>query len=167
MADIRLYREIYRINQASSGQSYTLINPYVITASVLDITTSLIIESPTVVNESTGVYYVDLTPNLYTQGDTYELLWSLTYLVNTSIKVVKTRFQYSPNTVQSIIVTNVRADVDIEVEDSERFEIIVNESEEVQLDVLNTTEYEFDVHQDIDCELNNNNELIIEINNSN
>ena len=164
MADIRLYREIYRINQVSSGQSYTLINPYVITASVLDITTSITIESPTVVNESTGVYYVDLTPNLYTQGDTYELLWSLTYLVNTSIKVVKTRFQYSPNTVQSIIVTNVRADVDIEVEDSERFEIIVNESEEVQLDVLNTAEYEFDVHQDIDCELVNNNELIIEIN---
>ena len=103
MADIRLYRKFICINATTSGNTTTdLITPFGLTASTVTAASSggTIIESGLVpVQESLGLYYVDLNPNLYAGDVTYDLLWNVIYLPGAPIKTLPTRFRIIPNIV--------------------------------------------------------------------
>ena len=72
MSSFRLYRKIYLIN---TSEVYSLLNPFSISANTYNLSSSQSIEIPTVQQESTGVYYVDLDVNLYNPTDIYQLNW--------------------------------------------------------------------------------------------
>lgn len=103
MGQIRLYRKIYCVEliATSSGttQTYTLINPYQISASSYVAGTgatesNTLIESNTPISqESTGIYYTDLNPNMYATDMTYDLVWYVQYLADSPLKKLTTRFR--------------------------------------------------------------------------
>ena len=96
MGEIRLYRQIYCFQYVSTGvTSNTLINPIGISASTttVDSSGSTIIETVIPVNESTGIFYADLDPTLYTGDVTYELNWLVEYTPGSPIRRLPTRFR--------------------------------------------------------------------------
>jgi hypothetical protein len=101
MGEIRLYRQIYCFTSNGSGSTtQTLINANTISASTSTVSSSgnTIIEnifSP--INESTGIYYVDLNPNKYSSDITYELNWFVSYVPGAPEKRLPTRFRVNPN----------------------------------------------------------------------
>ena len=108
MGQIRLYRKIYCVNVTApaSGltQTYTLINPYSLSANTfvagpLDIesNTSIEVGAP-VSQESTGIYYTDLNPLLYATDVTYDLVWYIQYTSVAPIKKLTTRFRLNNQT---------------------------------------------------------------------
>ena len=108
MGQIRLYRKIYRISVVVAPEgntsNYTLIDPYALTtnsfvAGTGDTESNTLIESNTpVFQNSTGIYYTDLNPNLYATDVTYDLVWYITYLKDTPQKKLTTRFRLNNQT---------------------------------------------------------------------
>jgi len=97
MGVLRVYRDIYRIDFSSvTGQTYTLINASSIVASSFVRNSLTAIETMVPVLESTGIYYVDLNPILYTVSDIYEIRWSVNYVLNSPTKILTTRFKMKP-----------------------------------------------------------------------
>lgn len=119
MSKSRLYRDVYLVNFSSStGETYTLINPNLISADVFKINDLNIIESPIVVNESVGKFYVDLNSSLYTFDDIFEIKWNVKYVSNSPNKTLITRFRFKP--------VNIGSNIDLDVENND-FDIeIVN-----------------------------------------
>jgi len=130
MGHIRLYRRFYRMVPAVSGdtvnQVYTLINPYQLTARVYIYNTSQLVEtisSNNIVQESTGIYYVNLNHRLYSFDNTYDLVWNVNYTEVAPLKRLKTTFKIQPVVIGSDIEVEHKQNIfDVEIEQQE-FEI--------------------------------------------
>ena len=98
MGQIRLYRQIYCFSAIGSGSTtQTLINANTISASTTTVAGTIVVENylkP--ISESTGIYYVDLNPNLYAADITYELNWFVSYVPGAPEKRLPTRFRITP-----------------------------------------------------------------------
>ena len=101
MAEIRLYRKFVCINTSSiSTTSYDFITPFGLTASTMTVANvgGTIIESELgLVQESLGIYYVDLEADLYSGDVTYEVMWNVVYVPGAPVKQLTTRFRIIPN----------------------------------------------------------------------
>lgn len=109
MANLTLYRDFYCINHTAfnSADTYTLITPIELSANTYILNSTAITETLLVYNESTGKYYVNLNPNLYSFDNVYELVWSVVYNSFSPIKKLITRFRLNPN--------NINAPIDVEI----------------------------------------------------
>ncbi len=133
MANFRLYRKIYRVNYSAGTNTYTLFNPVSITAVVY--LSNTVVEVVSVINESTGVYYAELTPTLYTNPNMYELRWTVQYTSDSSsIKNLRTFF-----TNESFVINqlNVFGEIDYEVDDN-FISYEIQEQSEIILEILNS-----------------------------
>lgn len=101
MAEIRLYKKFVCISAASSAiTSYEFITPVGLSASTTTAAsngTTIIETGLSPVQESLGIYYVDLNPNLYSGDVTYELIWDVIYVPSAPVKNLPTRFRINPN----------------------------------------------------------------------
>lgn len=113
MAGLRLYRKIFMINHTPGNDLYTMIDPVFLTASTYNMTTTNLVEDLTVIQAATGLYYVDMTPDLYNIGDLFELRWTIQYINNSPIKILQTLFKYESN----IIRIYRFGEIDFELED--------------------------------------------------
>ena len=134
MGAIKLYREFYVINIVNSANTsteiYNLINPFALTASTFSATTnSPFIENGIIINqESTGIYSVDLNPNLYSSGNIYDLVWSVNYTFNAPTKNLITRFKVNTTNIgKNIDIEIISQNLNIEVI-SKKLEIIINKN---------------------------------------
>ncbi len=108
MSSFRLYRKIYLIN---TSEVYSLLNPFSISANTYNLSSSQSIEIPTVQQESTGVYYVDLDVNLYNPTDIYQLNWQVQYTSNPiSNKRLETIFKIA-EFVFNTYISDVKSDI--------------------------------------------------------
>jgi hypothetical protein len=105
MATLRVYRDFYVINNniLDSSETYNLINPISLTVDVKKEGDINIIESPKVIKESLGKYYVDLNPILYSIDNNYEINWNVIYVNNSPLKKLITRFKMHPIVIGSNI----------------------------------------------------------------
>lgn len=131
MGNLRLYRDIYRIEFSSvTGETYTLVDVFSISASSFKSGSTSVIETPTVFRESTGKYYVELNPILYTFDDIYELKWTVGYTSSASPRILITRFRLKPFNIAGVMSVEV-VDDDIMLELA-RNEIIIEIGNEAQ-----------------------------------
>jgi len=131
MSGLRLYRKIYIINHNSSGENYTLIDPVGISASTYNFLTTLLTEVTTVVQESTGIYYVELNPDLYTYSDIFELRWSIQYVNNSPIKILQTLFKYDSGALR--VYTFGEIDYKLENED---IQLEIQQQQEIIIEIV-------------------------------
>lgn len=126
MAVIRLYRRFYKISSDGTIESYNLINPTSISAVVfLKDTTTLVESISVIVNESNGIYYVDLNPILYSYDQTYDLKWTVQYLNGKPTKILTTTFKLNPINISAEITTEFEnQEVEVEFENQE-IEVII------------------------------------------
>jgi hypothetical protein len=117
MSYLRLYRDFYCIEIENLNETYIPINVFDVSANVIIRNTNQTIESPNVIFETLGKYYVDLTAGLYSIDETYEINWLVKYTAESPLKKLITRFKLVP-----IVVGQ---NVDIRLETNEiRLEII-------------------------------------------
>ena len=150
MGHIKLYRRFYCMVPTVSGdtvnQVYTLINPNELSAKVYIYNTSNLVETiGKVVRESTGIYYVNLNPKLYSFDNTYDLVWSVNYTEIAPLKNLKTTFRIQP-----IIIGS-----DIEVEHTQNVYDFEIEQQEIEIEIENNISTELD--SEISSEIDNNN----------
>ena len=68
--------------------------------------TSTLVESPsTIIKESVGIYYVDLTPILYSYDNVYDLKWTIQYITGAPLKTLITTFKLNPVNISGEIYT--------------------------------------------------------------
>lgn len=118
---------MYCVNASASTtgmtQSYTLINPYSLSANTFvagsaDTESNTFIESNTPISqESTGIYYTDLNPILYATDVTYDLVWYVQYTSSAPVKKLSTRFRLNNQTGPSgeISIEIVNNTIEIEI----------------------------------------------------
>ena len=97
---LRVYRRFYHIGIAiDHSASYTLIDPTSLSATVRNVTLgNLIVEADaTIVQDSTGLYYADLTSSLYNSSYEYEVQWTVKYIPVAPTTAVYTRFRFPLN----------------------------------------------------------------------
>lgn len=109
MGQIKLYKKFYVVGIIRTGstidQNYVLLNPYSLSANTYTAGTgatessTLIESSLPIFQESTGVYFAELNPTLYSSDVTYDLVWFVTYISGASIKKISTRFRINVNTI--------------------------------------------------------------------
>lgn len=110
MPKLRIYKEFYRINVFDGvNDNYTLIDPHSISAETVDFNTNAFVESLNVVQESTGNYYIEITPSLYIYPNIYQFRWYVQYLNNGITKLLRTKFIFDP------INQNIITELDIEL----------------------------------------------------
>jgi hypothetical protein len=126
MAFLRLYKEFYSISHSNvSGETYTLLDPFSLTATTNIYGSTSITETPDIIHESTGKYYVTLNANYYSFDHIYEMRWHVYYLSYAPYRVLKTRFQVKPN--------NISGNIEIEVL-SPKFDIVIgNKNIDIQI----------------------------------
>jgi hypothetical protein len=108
MGNLRLYRDIYRLEFSSvTGETYTLIDVTSISASSFLRNSTAITETLSVFNESTGIYYVELNPVLYTFDNIYEVRWVVGYTSVAPLKTLTTRFKMKPFNIAGIAYVDV------------------------------------------------------------
>ena len=119
MAVIRLYKRFYKISSDGTIESYSLINPTLLSASVyLKDSITLIETISIVIKESDGVYFVDLNPILYSYDQTYNLKWTVQYLSGKPTKILTTSFRLNPINIASEITTEFEnQEINCEIED--------------------------------------------------
>lgn len=117
MSNIRLYRQIYKFSSIGSGSTtQTLIDPYYISASTITTGDISIIEDIIPIQESLGVYYCDLDPNLYSFNYTYDLNWYINYVNGAPTKKLTTRFKINPiNITSGIDIELINNTIEIEI----------------------------------------------------
>jgi len=109
MGEIKLYKKFYMVGIIRTGatidHNYVLLNPYNLSANTYVASTGAI-ESTTLIEsslpisqESTGVYYADLNPNLYASDITYDLVWFVNYINASPTKKISTRFRINVNNI--------------------------------------------------------------------
>ncbi len=97
MAEIRLYKEFFLFSYVGSGTtSQNLIDPYYISATTKIVSGSTIMEEIIPIQESTGIFYAELNPILYSFSNVYELDWYVNYINGSPQKVLPTRFKLNP-----------------------------------------------------------------------
>ena len=75
-----------------------------------------VIETLSPVLESTGIYYVELNPILYTFSDIYEIKWNVQYISIAPNRILTTRFRMEPiNYVGGVIAEVVDNQIIIEI----------------------------------------------------
>lgn len=136
MGEIRLYRKIYcisnRLTSVGNVQSYNLIDPNSLTSNCYiagsgSTESNILIESDLkITKESTGIYYVDLNPLLYSTDNTYDLVWYIEYVNNAPIKKLTTRFRLNNQSRVSNEITFEIFPQNIEIE-------ILNDNLEIQI----------------------------------
>lgn len=128
MANLRLYRDFYCINHTSfNNDVYNLLIPAGISAYTYILSSTTIIETLTVNNESTGKYYVDLNPLSYSFDNTYELKWNVLYNNTSSVKILITRFRLNPY--------NITAPFDVEINSSNKIDIELINNNEINIEL--------------------------------
>ncbi len=162
MADLRLYKDFYRINHTPSSDVYTLVNPNTLSATVVNLTDDSLVEIATVVQESTGVYYAILTPVYYDYANIYEVRWSVVYVSGGPLQILNTRFRFSPSS--TFVLGNIISNIEIGVNDTRIIEYNLG-AEDLLVDVSDNMEYEINIAQDIDYEIQNSSDITIEISN--
>jgi len=117
MANIRLYRQIYKFSSIGSGTTTSnLIDPYYLSATTNVTGYANIIEEIMPSHESLGIYYVDLNPNLYSHNNTYDVVWYINYINGTPTKRLISRFKVNPINVSSgIDIELFNNDIEIEI----------------------------------------------------
>lgn len=125
MGLLRLYRKFYCFSQEASGDTYNLITPTSLSASVYvagsgHTPSTILIESNVpIIPESIGVYYADLNPRLYSADITYDLVFYVQYTLEAPLdKRLTTRFRIMP--------FNIANQLDYEISDTTQigYEII-------------------------------------------
>lgn len=108
MSEIRLYREFFLFSYVGSEEtSHSLIDPYYLSATTKVVSGLTTIETLTPLQESSGIYYVNLNPSLYSFSNVYELDWHVNYINGSPQKILPTRFKVNP--------INIGSQVDIEL----------------------------------------------------
>lgn len=162
MAVFRLYRKFYTINYNSGNETYTLLNPLSLSASTY-VSNTLVEYNLTVVQESTGIYYVDLTPSNYNNQNAYELRWTVKYTSSSPYKILQTLFRYEPTTNQ----INVFGAVDYEIQEYGEFIIDTVNDNNVDYEIAEQNEIVSEIPNNentfIDYEITDQNEIIIEV----
>ncbi len=149
MSKIRLYRKFYHVSpvliDGAYSHAYNLIDPVSISTKVKNAYNSSLIETPsTIVKESTGIYYVDLTPKLYSFNSVFELEWSVYYIDNAPLRKLPTRFRLDPINIGSNIEVDyktLKIDADIEFKVIE-IEVIPGKEVELAGDITLDANYE-------------------------
>ena len=110
MGQIKLYKKFYCVNIIRTGatveQNYVLLDPYSLSANTYVAgsgateSSSQVESSISTLQESPGVYFVNLNPSLYASDVTYDLVWFVGY-TNLVTKKISTRFRINVN-----IITN-------------------------------------------------------------
>lgn len=121
MANLRVYRDFYCIeyNSVSNTENYTLINVVDLTVEIKTTDGNTILETPTIYNESTGRYYVNIDQYLYDINKIYEINWIVKYTANSPYKTLLTRFKLYPTIVGNNIELKLASqDIDIRLDDN-------------------------------------------------
>ncbi len=129
MSLLRLYKDFYRINFSTTGETYTLINPLSISATIVNRADDSLIESPIVLQESNGIYYVEITPSLYSYLITYEVRWNIVYVTGSPAKMLKTRFRIE--FINTYVLGNIISNIEIDVDNSKIIEYFIEDSERI------------------------------------
>jgi uncharacterized membrane protein len=112
---LHVYRRFYRVSTSDgAAPTYTLIDPTTLTASVRNISQgNVVVESTaSTVNTSVGVYYADLSVDLYNSDDEYEIDWQVEYTSSAPVRHLYTRFRFPYRTIS---VGRVVRELDVEV----------------------------------------------------
>jgi len=98
MAEIKIYRRFYCIISNDSGESYTLINPFSISANSYNVTQGnvLVENNLTVTKSSLGIYYALLNGALYNSNDEYQVTFTVAYIDGTESKELYSQFKLNP-----------------------------------------------------------------------
>lgn len=126
MGQLKLYKKFYCVGVVTTGatveQSYTLLNPYALSANTYTAgsgateSTTVVESSLTITQESTGVYFADLNPYLYASDVTYDLVWFVNYTTTAPVKKISTRFRINVNSVTNQIeIEYINYPLEIEV----------------------------------------------------
>lgn len=108
MANIRIYKQFYKFSNIGSGTTIqNLIDPYYLSASTIITSGTSVIEEIIPTQESLGIYYADLDPNLYSFSNTYDINWYVNYVNGAPIKKLITRFKVNP--------INIGSDIEIQI----------------------------------------------------
>ncbi len=130
MSNLRVYKKFYQIK----NNNYTLINPYLLTVEIYNTTTSLLVESPTGIQESTGFYYFNINPSLYNSIDIYEAKWLVDYTNSSGLKTLSLFFMYD----DIIINNNVYKFGEISYEISKnKFDVEITNNQPLILEIKN------------------------------
>lgn len=140
MAEIKVYRRFYSIISTVSGdttvESYTLIDPFAISANTYNVTQgqTLVEDDVSVVQVSTGVYYALLDGTLYNSNDEYDVIFSVNYTATADLRTLETTFKLNP-------MLTPKGTLSYDIEQPMVFEVN-NNSVVTQVQVNNTT-FEF------------------------
>lgn len=129
MGQIKLYKKFYSVVIIRTGttidQTYILLDPFALSTNTYVATTgatestTLIESTLPITQESTGVYFAELSPNLYASDVTYDLIWFVNYTNNTLIKKLSTRFRINANTItNSLEIEFLNSPLEIELNES-------------------------------------------------
>jgi hypothetical protein len=127
MATIRLYRRFYKVSSATEPNTYELMDPYELNANTYIKDTNTLIETvSTIQKESTGIYFVDLTPSLYSCDNTYDLKWSVKYFDHNAVKTLTTSFRLNPLNIANEVEIDINQNsLTYEIENAKEFEITI------------------------------------------
>jgi len=126
MSLLRLYKDFYYITQSNTtGETYTLLDPYALTATTNQYGSTNINEIPTIIHESTGKYYVNLNANYYSFDNIYEIRWHVFYINGAPYRILKTRFQVRAN--------NITGNLEIEVLSPQIDIVVGNKNIDIQI----------------------------------
>ena len=126
MGQIRLYKKFYQISIIRTGatidQNYVLLDPYYLSANTYVAGTGAT-ESATLIEsylpisqESTGIYFADLNPILYSSDNTYDLVWFVNYINGSVTKKISTRFRLNVSQITNQIeIEYLNAPLEIEI----------------------------------------------------
>ena len=126
MGQIRLYKKFYCVGIVKTGatidQNYVLLDPYMLSANTYVASTGAT-ESPSLIEsalpisqESTGVYFSDLVPTLYSSDVTYDLVWFVNYTDVSPTKKISTRFRLNVNNITNQIeIEYLNGPIEIEI----------------------------------------------------
>ena len=125
MANLRLYKDFYQVDYNSSGDTYILIDVFSVSATTNIYGDINVAETPEIIHESTGRYYVTLNANYYSFDYIYAINWDVKYVSYAPSKRLTTRFKLNPNNVSGILEIEVL---------SPKFDIIVgNKNIDIQI----------------------------------
>jgi hypothetical protein len=127
MGQYEIYRKFYTFTFVNSGTTRVLFNPVFLSANTfvagtVDVQSNTIVETGlNIIQNQTGIYYVDLNPSYYSTDVIYDLVWYVTYTNNLdengAIHQLTTRFKI--NNVQylgtpiGVEVQNNLLDIDV------------------------------------------------------
>ncbi len=125
MGQIKLYKKFYCVNIIRTGatveQNYVLLDPYSLSANTYVAgsgateSSSQVESSISTLQESSGVYFVNLNPSLYASDVTYDLVWFVGY-TNLVTKKISTRFRINVNIITNQIeIDYINTPLEIEI----------------------------------------------------